>query len=129
MAQFKDYTTICNSAPSEFLSLIALRQRETIVRRNLDIIQQNLTLLDDFFVRYESRIDWKRPRAGSIGFPRLKWDVNSEAFCVDLIEKCGVMLLPSTCFFAGDKHVRLGFGRANMAQALAEFEIHLHQFL
>jgi aspartate/methionine/tyrosine aminotransferase len=129
MAQFKDYTTICNSAPSEFLSLIALRQRETIVKRNLEIIHHNLTLLDDFFVRYESLVTWQRPRAGAIGFPRLKWDVNSETFCVDLIEKRGVMLLPSTCFFAGDKHVRLGFGRANMAQALAEFEIHLHQFL
>jgi len=128
MAQFKDYTTICNSAPSEFLSLIALRQRDKIVKRNLDIIQKNLAVLDDFFVRYKSLIEWKRPHAGSIGFPRLKWDVNSEAFCVSLIQERGVMLLPSTCFFAGDKHVRLGFGRENMTNALTEFEFYLNSF-
>jgi aspartate/methionine/tyrosine aminotransferase len=85
MAQFKDYTTICNSAPSEFLSRIALRHREKIVNRNLDIIRTNLALLDDFFARYEPYIEWQRPRAGSIGFPRLKWNVNSEALCVSLI--------------------------------------------
>jgi len=48
MAQFKDYTTICNSAPSEFLRFIALRHREKIVQRNLGIIKNNMTLLDVF---------------------------------------------------------------------------------
>jgi len=129
MAQFKDYTTICNSAPSEFLSRIALHHREKIVNRNLEIIHTNLTLLDDFFARYAPYIEWQRPRAGSIGFPRLKWDVNSETLCVSLIQERGVMLLPSTCFFYDDKHVRIGYGRVNMPKALAEFEIYLRQIL
>jgi len=120
MAQFKDYTTICNSAPSEFLSFIALRHREKIVQRNLGIIKNNMTLLDDFFARHAHLFEWHRPHAGSVAFPRLNFDVNSEAFCVDLIHTRGVMLLPSTCFFLGDKHFRMGFGRANMPEALVE---------
>lgn len=128
IAQFKDYTTICNSAPSEFLSLIALRHRDKIVSRNLGIIQQNLNLLDSFFNRHADKIGWVRPHAGSIGFARLKWDVNSEAFCIHLVEQHGVMLLPSTCFFYGDKHVRIGYGRANMPEALTEFEKSLKSF-
>ncbi len=34
MAVFKDYTTICTAAPSEFLATLALRHREQILKRN-----------------------------------------------------------------------------------------------
>src|SRR5512133_2217649 len=52
MASLKDYTTICNSAPSEFLSEVALRNRQKLIDRNLAIIQHNLTIMDDFFNRH-----------------------------------------------------------------------------
>ena len=48
MASFKDYTSICNSAPSEFLAEIALKHKEKILKRNLGIIQENLSLLEEF---------------------------------------------------------------------------------
>jgi hypothetical protein len=35
------------------------------------------------------------------------------------------MLVPSTCFFFGDSHFRIGFGRANMPEALAHFDDYL----
>ena len=38
MAELKDYTTICNSGPSELLAEIALGHRDQLIRRNLDII-------------------------------------------------------------------------------------------
>ena len=38
MAEFKDFTTICTAAPSEFLSSLALRHREIILNRNREII-------------------------------------------------------------------------------------------
>ena len=41
-ALLKEYTTICNSAPSEFLAGVGLRNRKTILNRNLQIIQNNL---------------------------------------------------------------------------------------
>ena len=49
MALFKDYTTICNSAPSEYLATVALRNREPILTRNLGIIRNNLKSLNVFF--------------------------------------------------------------------------------
>lgn len=127
MAQFKDYTTICNSAPSEFLSVVALKHRETIVARNLAIIHQNLALLDDFFARYSGLFRWIRPQAGSTAFPRILFDEDIETFCIDLVESQGVMLLPGTCFFYGDKHFRVGYGRTNMPEALAQFEVYLQR--
>jgi hypothetical protein len=37
-----NYTTICNSAPSEILALIALRARDRILGRNRRIVADNL---------------------------------------------------------------------------------------
>ena len=51
MAALKDYTTICNSAPSEFIAEVALRHREVLATRTVDILQHNLALLDGFFAR------------------------------------------------------------------------------
>ena len=47
--QLKDYTTICNSAPAEFLATVALKNKNKIIKRNLNIIQNNVDILDRFF--------------------------------------------------------------------------------
>ncbi len=125
MASFKDYTTICNSAPSELLAAVALRQRERIVARNLAIVRRNLALLDAFFARHAALFSWVRPRAGPIGFPRMLIERDSERFCVELVERRGVMLIAGSCFFHGERHLRFGFGRENMPEALAQLDAYL----
>lgn len=117
-ANFKDYTTICSSAPSEILALMALRAKDKIVERNMAIIKNNLALLDDFFKRYERLFDWSRPKAGTIAFPTFKSDKKIAEFCLDLVNKKGVMLLPSTVYDFETNSFRVGFGRRNMPEAL-----------
>jgi len=46
---FRFYTTICSSAPSEFLTDVALRHRQVLIQRNLGILRRNLSLLEAFF--------------------------------------------------------------------------------
>ncbi len=122
MAQLKDYTTICSSAPSEILSLIALRIADEIVAMHLARIRRNLELLDAFFARRRSLATWVRPRAGTIGFPRLNLASSSFAFCERLVSDAGVLLLPSSVYEYDDRHVRIGFGRENMPEALAALD-------
>lgn len=43
---FKHYTTICSSAPSEFLSAVALRHRSVFADRSRAIVLANLALID-----------------------------------------------------------------------------------
>jgi len=122
IASFKNYTTICNSALSEFFSILALRNRDKIIKRNLDIINKNLNLLDKFFEDYRKYVVWVRPKAGSIAFPRLLIEQDVEEFCLDLLEKKGVLLMPSTKFDYGTSHFRIGFGRKNLPDALQHFD-------
>ena len=122
MKIFKDYTTICSSAPSEILSLIALRARNKIIKNHLDRVERNLNILDIFFEKYKKIFSWHKPKAGTIGFPKLNGNIDSLAFCQDLVEKSGIMLLPSTVYDFDSKHFRIGFGRENMPEVLKIFE-------
>ena len=124
MASLKDYTTICNSAPSEFLAELAMRNRQKLAQRNLDIIEQNLNVIDDLFTRRAYLFSWVRPQAGSMGYPRLlKGDV--EDFCDDLVKKAGVLLLPGSMYDYSRNHFRLGLGRKNLPQAVERLEEYL----
>jgi aspartate/methionine/tyrosine aminotransferase len=124
-AAFKDYTTICSSAPSEFLATVALRSGPRLIERNLGIIAANLKVLDRFFAERRALVEWVRPRAGSVAFPRLVAGTGSERFCEELVREKGVLLMPSARFGYGDAHFRIGFGRRNMPEALAVLDEYL----
>jgi aspartate/methionine/tyrosine aminotransferase len=126
-ASLKDYTTICSSAPSELLTALALRHREALTERNRSLVAHNLPLLDALFARFRRRFDWVRPTAGPIGFPRIEipgGDVDD--FCRSLA-RAGVLLLPGTVYDE-PRHVRVGFGRSDLPEALELLEEQLGNF-
>ncbi len=121
MAALKDYTTICNSAPSEFLAEVAMRHRLKLAGRNLGIIKKNLAVIDGFMQRHADLFSWIRPQAGSMAFPRLlRGDVDT--FCDELVHEAGIMLLPGTAYDDTANHFRLGLGRKNLPEAVAKLE-------
>ncbi len=64
---------------------------------------------------------WSRPRAGTTAFPKYLGG-SSEAFCLRAVERAGVLLLPSVAFDAGDSHLRIGYGRTNLPEALGALD-------
>jgi aspartate/methionine/tyrosine aminotransferase len=118
--RLKDYTTICSSAPSEVLTALALRHRQALVERNLGIVRRNLPQLEAFFERHAETFDWIRPVASPIGFPRIRGVGDVDDFCARLAAS-GVLLLPGTVYDEPG-HVRVGFGRANLPEALKALE-------
>jgi len=130
VARFKDYTTICSSAPSEILAIIALRARDRVLARSRGIVAANLELLDGFFENWPDRFSWVRPRAGSIGFPRLRVPgVRIDDWAADLVEAEGVLLLPGSQFGHASNHFRLGFGRTDLPEALDRLESYAERTL
>jgi aspartate/methionine/tyrosine aminotransferase len=125
LAAYKDYTTICSSAPSEILSIIALRNRDAIVAQHLAHVRSNLARLDEFFAEYADLFEWVRPRAGTIAFPRYKGKEGAYALCQRLVREAEIMLLPSTVYDYDDQHVRVGFGRENLPEGLEKLRQYL----
>ncbi len=126
-ATFKDYTTICSSAPAEILAIIGMRARATVLARSRRIVSSNLALLDPFFAERSDRLSWVRPRGGSIAFPRLLDPEPIEDFAARLVQTEGVLLLPGSTFGFPGNHFRLGFGREGLPAALDGLERFLDQ--
>jgi aspartate/methionine/tyrosine aminotransferase len=124
IADLKLYTTICSSAPSEILVALALRHADTLVERNRRLVLDNLPLVDGLLERHRELLSWERPTAGPIGFPRVAGELDVERWCEDTAATAGVLVLPGTVYDE-PRHVRLGFGRANLAQAIERLEDHL----
>jgi aspartate/methionine/tyrosine aminotransferase len=118
LLKFKDYTTICSSAPSEFLARVALEQADALIERNLDIIQTNLDHVHQFVAAQTDLFDWREPLAGPIVFARLNQG-QADEFCRQAVQEAGVMLVPSTLFDFGNSHLRFGLGRRNFPEGLA----------
>lgn len=114
----KDYTTICSSAPSEYLSTVALRNKEVILQKNREIVKSNIRLLQGFFADHSDILIWSAPFAGSTAFPRLCSVDSSEQFCTQVREKAGVLLLPGVVFGVEGPYFRIGYGREDMPKAL-----------
>ncbi|MBA2700232.1 MAG: aminotransferase class I/II-fold pyridoxal phosphate-dependent enzyme [Chloroflexi bacterium] len=129
-AAFKDYTTICSSAPAEILALIGLRSRDTVLARSRSIVAANLERLDAFFESWSDQFSWVRPRAGSVGFPRLTVArVSIDDWAAELARAEGVLLLPGSQFGYEGNHFRLGFGRTDLPVALERLEAHASRTL
>jgi aspartate/methionine/tyrosine aminotransferase len=123
LARYKDYTTICSSAPSEVLAIIGLRSRDRVLARSRSIVAANMERLDAFFEAWADRFSWVRPRGGSIGYPRLTVPgVRIDDWASALVEAEGVLLLPGSQLGDPGNHFRLGFGRADLSVALDRLE-------
>lgn len=120
----KHYTTICASAPSEFLTALAFRHRQKFIERNLQIVLRNLPLLTAFFARHSNVFEWTPPNAATIGFARFKPQQDVHDWCEQLVRDAGVLLLPGTVYDE-PRHIRFGYGRKNMPESLAQFEAYL----
>lgn len=128
VGSYKLYTSICNSAPSEILALIALRGKNQILRKNREILLHNLELLDRFVARHPSSIRWVRPESGTVAFLELLLPISIDDFTEQLVQRKGVLIMPASIFDFPGNFFRIGFGRKNMPEVLDRFEQFLRDY-
>lgn len=127
MSEIKHYLSICNSAPSEILSLIALKASSKIHERNECLMMNNLNQLDLFFQKYANWFEWVRPKGGCIGYPLFKGDIPIEKIADDLLKQFGVLILPAAIYDDNSNHFRISFGRTSLPQALEKFVLFIEK--
>ena len=126
----KHYTSICNSAPSELLATVCLRNGQQIMDRNRAICATNDAVVTDFMTEHDELFDYQSPDGGCVTFPRYLGADGVEEFCRRAVEESGVFLLPASIYTSGLSEVpadrfRIGIGRRNVPQALDALRAHL----
>lgn len=127
VGSYKLYTSICNSAPSEILAIMALRAKDQILKRNRNIMLKNLKILDEFMERNQKRLSWIRPQSGTMAVLKLLLPLSVETFAEDLVRTEGVLIMPGSVFDLPGNFFRIGFGKKNMPSILERFETYLQQ--
>ena len=64
--RYKHYLSICNSAPSERLAVIALKNRDKILARNRAIVRGNVVALEKLLNEFPALFQWQRPQGGCV---------------------------------------------------------------
>jgi aspartate/methionine/tyrosine aminotransferase len=134
LEQYKDYTTICSSAPAEILALIALRNWRTIVAEQQAIIDRNSVLFEQFASRHPQLIETATFAAGSTCFPIWRGIGTAQEMADLAVDRAGIMILSGDLFDpsgAGSDDVnlaqrfRVGLGRKSLPGVLDRFGDHL----
>lgn len=121
VGNYKHYLSICNSAPSEWLSEAILQKRELILEENLKLMRKNYQLVKSYFVSRSDIFQWVEPQGGCIAYPKYLGSEDIFEVADHLRHATGVVVLPDQIFEMKNQHFRVSFGRKNCEAALIEF--------
>jgi aspartate/methionine/tyrosine aminotransferase len=124
----RDYSVISVGMVDDLLASIALEAHDALLARNRGIARENLAMLDTW-VAAEPRISYVRPAAGTTALLRYDAPLDSEAFCLRLLETEGVLLVPGSAMDA-EGYLRIGYANETgvLRDGLARFSVFLASF-
>ena len=122
VVKFKHYMSICDSAPSEYLSKVALKHGDTLLKRSTDLIRENIEYADAFFKRHTDLFSKRPISCGPVAFHKLLIEMPVIDFCQTAVDKKGVLLLPADIYDVEGQYFRMGYGRKGVPEALDKFE-------
>lgn len=115
--EWRDYTTICNSAPSEILAVAALKAKQHILDRQVGLLAQNYKLAQAFFSEYPDLFFWRPPTAGPVCVVEWRGPYPFSELFGRLLER-SVLMAPGQLFGCGKNDFRLGLGRRSFPDTL-----------
>ena len=120
----KDYTTLCAAGPSEVLATIALRAEAVLRERTRRLCVANQARLEAFVAAHSDLFAWERPAATTVSVARIAAPLlerhggDPEAVLAYWRDRAGVVVAPGSAFDCAPDRFRLGFGRADLPEAL-----------
>lgn len=121
----RDYNTISVGMIDDKLAAVALENRDKIVERNLGVVRANLEVLDNWIAK-EPVFSYVKPKSGTTALLKYDIDMPSEEFCLKLLRKKGVMLLPGKVM---DMEGYLRIGYSNNIKILEEGLAKISEFV
>ncbi len=123
--KFKDYMTITGSAVGQFLSEIAIRNRDTLITENRNLLNTNIEHFKAFAVRQQVRVFINMPNASTTTLIRFTEITDVEAFALKAFETHSILISPGNKFGAYPQWARVGFGGQTFKPSLDKFERYL----
>jgi aspartate/methionine/tyrosine aminotransferase len=123
LVRTKHYLSICNSAPSERLAVMALGAADAILARTRAIAATGLAATQAFLADFPDLFESYRPDGGVVIYPRYLGRDGVEAFAERLVQQAGIVVLPASIYRSAlgptpTDRFRIGFGRNHVPAGL-----------
>jgi aspartate/methionine/tyrosine aminotransferase len=108
------HDTLVNCAPviSQYAALAALKDDERIIAAHLDAYREQRNIVESYLQKLTEYISWYKPQGSYFFFPKLLIQKDDSQFCLDLLQKQKLAIVPGSAFGpGGEGHVRICFGR------------------
>lgn len=125
----RGYTTMSNTAPSEYLASLILKNKRKFIAPRLKMARKNYQLLKKFLDKYKRVFEFSAPQVGVTALVKLKMNISSLVFCEGLIKKYSTMLVPGSAYGLNN-YFRIGFGgpTAIFKKGLEQLEKYIQYF-
>lgn len=120
---------VCVSRAGEIQAMMAIRSKDEIISKNVDIIKHNLELLDAYFEANQDVFEWIRPKAGGTGFVKFKGPISANELAEQLLQH-EILVFPPAVFDCDEslsQYFRIGFSRNTMPAALQAFKLFIDE--
>lgn len=103
----RDYNIISCGMIDDALALIALKNREKILERNMKIVLDNKKILVDWVDKTDG-VSFVVPKSGTTALIKYEVPMESEDFCRKMYDFNGAFVVPGSCF-EFENHFRIGY--------------------
>ena len=107
--RIRDYTTLHVSPLVELLARRVLENADAFLEPRLKQARVNREIVGRWAAAHSDQVAVTLPHGGVSAFPRIISPPDVDAFCEELFQRRGVLVIPGSCFGAPE-HIRLGFG-------------------
>ena len=107
--QIRDYTIISTGPLCNRLALAALRNIDALWAPRLARVEANQKIVQDWLDQ-EPLFDCHFSKGCTVAFLHYHMPVDTRQFCLDLLEKTGILFVPGGCF-GHEGYLRLGLGK------------------
>ena len=109
----RDYDTISVGKIDDHFAAMALENHQRLLARSQNITRRNLAILEEW-VKNQPRINWVKPKSGTVTLLRYDLPIASHDLCVQLIRETGVLFTPGSAF-GMEGYIRIGFANPTAA--------------
>ena len=103
----RDYDTISVGMVDDYLATVALENVDRLLERSHKITRGNLSYLSSW-LDGETKLSWVKPSSGTTALIKIELPIKSYDFCVDLLQKTGVMFTPGAVM-GMEGFIRVGY--------------------
>lgn len=116
----RDYTMISNGGIDEYIAALALKHKDAVQQRNMNITQSRAALFQKW-LDTEPKLSYAPFEGGTVALPYFESTLSSEEFCAKVIEEKSVLLMPGFVFGL-EKCFRMGYAREPEEKMMAGLE-------